>query len=100
MKGCAVGEIAEMMLEGILCEGCGELMDDMVDDTTSPGYPRRCAGCSPQVPQQARRMPKPHIRAEIARNVAKKHVCPRCSKRFTTAHGVKAHLRDKHHDVG
>ena len=39
-----MGEIAEMMLEGTLCEGCGEAFDP---DDESPGYPRRCAGCRP-----------------------------------------------------
>ena len=35
-----MGEIAEMMLDGTLCEGCGEFMGDDV------GYPRRCSSCS------------------------------------------------------
>jgi hypothetical protein len=33
------GEIAEAMLDGIFCEGCGEFMGEAC------GYPRRCAGC-------------------------------------------------------
>lgn len=36
-----MGEIADMMLDGTLCEGCGELIDDGDGD----GFPRRCAGC-------------------------------------------------------
>ena len=36
-----MGEIAEMMLDGTFCEGCGEVMDDH----ESPGYPRRCEAC-------------------------------------------------------
>ena len=35
-----MGEIAEMMLDGTLCEGCGEYMGDEV------GFPRLCAGCA------------------------------------------------------
>lgn len=35
-----MGDVAEMMLEGLLCEVCGELIDG-----DEPGYPRRCAGC-------------------------------------------------------
>jgi hypothetical protein len=44
-----MGEIAEMMLDGTLCEGCGTVMDDMVGpgSENAPGYPRRCAGCQP-----------------------------------------------------
>lgn len=34
-----MGEIAEMMLDGILCEQCGEYIGGSV------GYPRPCAGC-------------------------------------------------------
>jgi len=34
-----MGEIAEMKLEGILCECCGEYIGDAV------GYPRRCKTC-------------------------------------------------------
>lgn len=35
-----MGDIAEMMLEGILCEGCGEYMG------AACGHPRKCGGCS------------------------------------------------------
>lgn len=35
-----MGEIAEGILDGDYCEGCGESMDD-----AGEGYPRRCAGC-------------------------------------------------------
>jgi hypothetical protein len=35
-----MGEIAEMMLDGTLCEGCGEYMGDEV------GFPRLCGGCA------------------------------------------------------
>lgn len=35
-----MGEIADMVLDGILCEQCGEYIDD-----PGPGYPRLCAGC-------------------------------------------------------
>jgi hypothetical protein len=34
-----MGEIAEMMLDGTLCEGCGEYMGDEC------GYARRCHYC-------------------------------------------------------
>ena len=35
-----MGEIADMMLEGTLCAGCGEYMGGSGD-----GFPRYCAGC-------------------------------------------------------
>ena len=36
-----MGEIAEMMLDGIMCETCGEI----IDDGEEAGHPRQCAGC-------------------------------------------------------
>lgn len=35
-----MGEIADMMIDGNLCEGCGCLMDG-----DAPGYPVRCEDC-------------------------------------------------------
>lgn len=32
-----------MMLDGLMCEGCGEWMGDF----DAPGYARRCAACEP-----------------------------------------------------
>ncbi len=42
-----MGEVSEMMIEGILCETCGVLMDDMTEEgARAPGYPRRCPDCT------------------------------------------------------
>lgn len=45
-----MGEITEMVLEGVLCEGCGSLMEDMIPrgnkKVEAPGYPRRCEDCT------------------------------------------------------
>ncbi len=35
-----MGEIAEMMLDGMLCQECGGLIDCEVS-----GYPRSCSDC-------------------------------------------------------
>jgi hypothetical protein len=44
-KGRVMGEIAEMMLDGTLCQGCGELL---IDPGGEPqGFPGFCAGCGP-----------------------------------------------------
>lgn len=45
-----MGDIADMMLDGTLCECCGVLMEDLIDDASdeledAPGHPRRCADC-------------------------------------------------------
>ena len=41
-----MGETAELMLEGVLCQACGGLVDEMGD---GDGYPRNCAGCDTKV---------------------------------------------------
>lgn len=35
-----MGEIADMMISGLLCQTCGVLIDG-----EEPGYPRFCTGC-------------------------------------------------------
>lgn len=35
-----MGDVADMMIEGYLCEQCG-----MVIDGEEPGYPRKCKEC-------------------------------------------------------
>jgi hypothetical protein len=37
-----MGEIAEAIISGLFCQGCGEVIDD-----TEPGYARFCRGCQP-----------------------------------------------------
>lgn len=51
-----MGEIADMMLNGLMCEGCGEFMEDHEE----PGYPRRCAGCAPNRRSSPRRRSLPN----------------------------------------
>ena len=34
-----MGDIADMILEGVLCEGCGDFMGE------GEGFPQYCAGC-------------------------------------------------------
>lgn len=41
-----MGETAELMLEGVLCQSCGGLVDEMGD---GDGYPRNCADCDTEV---------------------------------------------------
>jgi hypothetical protein len=36
-----MGEIADMMLDGTLCETCGEF----IDEADTGGFPRKCAAC-------------------------------------------------------
>lgn len=36
-----MGEMTEMILNGLLCDVCGAYMDDLEE----PGYPRTCDDC-------------------------------------------------------
>jgi hypothetical protein len=71
-----MGEIAEMMLGGDMCERCGEFMDG------GSGFARLCAGCRGGATSEAAHR--------------KPHKCPHCPRRFRKAFAVKDHVRDKH----
>lgn len=34
-----MGEAAEDILDGTVCEGCGEFFDDIIDGDEPPGFP-------------------------------------------------------------
>jgi hypothetical protein len=76
-----MGEIADMMLDGYLCEGCGVYMGG------SFGGPRRCSGCK----QEERSGP---VNFAAPRNPAKV-ACPECGRHVKAA-GLADHQRDKH----
>ncbi len=78
-----MGEIAEMMLEGAMCEQCGEF----IDDGEECGYPRLCAGCSDEQ-QESDPVPWPNT-------PLRKVACPKCGKRVKVT-GLKDHQRDRH----
>ncbi len=76
-----MGDIADMMLDGTLCEGCGVYLGS---DLGVPGY---CASCRSDG-------------AGISTDVIKpgKVVCPTC-RRHVKAAGLKDHQRAKHAEV-
>lgn len=39
-----MGDISEMMLEGILCSGCGVFLEN--EEGEAPGFPMLCESCS------------------------------------------------------
>ena len=43
-----MGEAADDILNGVVCQCCGEWMDDILDGAEEPGYPRTCDGCKPK----------------------------------------------------
>lgn len=73
-----MGDVADAMLDGTLCEGCGVFMGDDV------GYPRKCDDCARVERADERRRSQP----EFA-------ICPICHKRVKTA-GLLQHTAAKH----
>lgn len=71
-----MGEIADMMLDGTLCEGCGVYVGQ------SRGYPRKCRDCQKD----------DHIAAS---SNAQKTNCPICNRRVKVI-GLADHTRDAH----
>lgn len=47
-----MGDVADMIIEGILCEWCGEYIGDSV------GYPRKCSGCKTEYQEEIRKKNK------------------------------------------
>lgn len=76
-----MADIADMMLSGELCEGCGVSLDG-----EAPGYPRYCS-------KRCRKDREPAVPK------ATKIPCPTCGKRVKAA-GLQDHMRDAHTTQG
>lgn len=96
-----MGEIAEMMLEGVLCAFCGEALDD----DGAMGFPRycskQCAAACCIVDERPRSNARANKAARINRErqeagVPKAFHCKLCSKRFRYTTALGQHERDKH----
>ena len=72
-----MGEIADMMLDGTMCQWCGEFLHGGED---GPGYPGLCSACA---------------REEHATRQLEKVKCPTCGKRVKSV-GLRDHQRDAH----
>lgn len=84
-----MGEIAEMMLDGFMCEQCGETIGDE-ETGEGQGFPGLCAGCAGE--QRPSRKDNRGINAS-----PKPFGCPGCKKRFRSQTAVDQHRRDIKH---
>ena len=89
-----MGEIAEMMLDGTLCEQCGVYMGDATD------FPRLCPSCAKAARKAGRQIENLGSlgycdAGPVAPLKNKKVSCPECGKRVKPA-GVYDHMRDVH----
>lgn len=90
-----MGQAVDDMLEGLVCQECGEWMDDF----ESPGYPRTCEGCLGQSSRSY------HVKAQPSAEKPRL-ICLICVKgpkgerkrriSFTSDEGRNAHMRDAH----
>lgn len=85
-----MGDIADMMVEGLLCEQCGGFIDG-----EEPGYPRNC-GCEPELKKQQ----KAAIQKVGNRLQPKIFPCAGCNKKFRTEHGATHHYKEVHVGFG
>jgi hypothetical protein len=79
-----MGDIADMMLDGTLCEGCGVALDG-----DSPGHPRYCGCC-----RRERKADK-HAATLANHQQVKKVPCPTCGRKVKAC-GLADHQRDAH----
>ncbi len=89
-----MGDIADMMLEGTLCEGCGVYMGDEC------GFPRMCKGCAKDAREDGLTVRKTGLggyqaTTSEAYKESLKMNCPICKKRIKKA-GLADHQRDTH----
>ncbi len=95
-----MGEIAEMMLEGFMCEQCGEIIGD-IETGEGQGFPGLCAGCA-ALPENKHRDDPPaemHVRQHYRNrgHYRGQHPCPKsCGMTFINARAAQQHARDKH----
>ena len=71
-----MGEIADMILEGQMCQECGEFLGE------GDGYPTYCSSCMPEEEIEVEQKPS-------------KVPCPVCRKKVKPA-GLEMHKRDVH----
>lgn len=76
-----MGDIAEMTLNGDMCEGCGEWLGE------GDGYPRLCPGCARERRQSDG--PLPHKSRGSA-------TCPDCGRSMKGKAAVMQHQNAKH----
>jgi hypothetical protein len=76
-----MGDIADMMLDGTLCEGCGEFLN-----YESPGFPCYCKACRQQQKEAKKATYVPP---------APKAKCTICGRKVKPT-GLSDHMRDAH----
>lgn len=78
-----MGEVADMMIDGEMCQYCGDFIGDAV------GYPRSCDDCASE----------DDVKLEKTRKIIKTNLakikCPECGKKVAES-GLNQHIAAKH----
>lgn len=83
-----MGEIAEMMLDGTMCAGCGEFLNDGED---GDGFPEYCSACAPDYEE-----PKKSKRPAVKRTAELKTTASKCQSAIDKMlDGVEKSLKGK-----
>lgn len=90
-----MGEIAEMMLDGFLCQGCGEVIGDY-ESGEGLGYPGFCAGCQPDDRLACASTTTKAERKRERNATMEARCCLFCGKKLRTELAVMDHMRDRH----
>lgn len=80
-----MGDVAEMMIDGTLCQGCGVFLND-----EAPGHPCFCADCEAEAKKTriaSYQPPKPKVE------------CGVCGRKVKPT-GLSDHMRDAHQTTG
>lgn len=92
-----MGEIAEAMLDGTMCECCGEYLGE------GDGCPRycsdRCARDRGMLPAEDLLKQAATMVAKVGNEVEKLRICDVCGKRLKNADGCQQHKRAKHEET-
>lgn len=83
-----MGEIAEMMLDGTLCEGCGVFLN-----AEPTGYPCYCGSCAAE--RKASRKAQNVAVHQKKQAEQKKIACKVCGRKVKTI-GMPNHMKDAH----
>lgn len=79
-----MGDIADMMLDGTLCEGCGEFLNE-----DPPGFPSYCEGCAPAAHAEEKKDKRASNREKSSAILAAKGICYKANN--NGAHLVVTH---------
>jgi Zn finger protein HypA/HybF involved in hydrogenase expression len=87
-----MGEYADMILDGTMCQGCGVFLND-----EPPGYPCDCTDCArdrQKIDSTTRKQAR-QVAHQLHQARQKKTRCPICNRKVKEI-GLPNHMKDSH----